>query len=114
MRQRVGIERSHDASQAQILDPAEDLADAQAATGPVALALSLDAADHDVGPEAPEVVAKGGDGAVGGDEEWQHVEALGAVIAHESGARARDGHDLSGYLRTTPRPSIHQGVAVRT
>src|SRR4029450_13919608 len=59
---RVRVVRGHDAAQAQILDPNAHRADAQAGAWPLALGQPVDAADHDVRPQATMVVTEGGDG----------------------------------------------------
>ena len=55
------------------------------------------------------VVTKGGDGAVGGHQEWQHVEPLGALVTRDPGrARAGEGLDVGGDGGAVPRPAVHQ------
>ena len=46
----VGLVRGHNSAQAQILDPDDDFAYVQAATGPLPLGKPLDATDCDIGP----------------------------------------------------------------
>src|SRR5215813_29008 len=60
------------------------------------------------------VVAEGGNGAVGGDQERQHVEALHAVIAHQLRARPANVHHRRGNVWTVPGPAIHPRFAIRT
>src|SRR5215475_1656677 len=112
--QGVWIVGSHDAAQTQILDTDEHLAYAQTAARPLPLGQPLDAPDHDVGPQAAMVVAEGGNGAVGGYQERQHVEALHAVIAHQLRARPANVNHRGGNVWTVPGPAIHQRFAIRT
>ena len=60
------------------------------------------------------VVTKGGDGAVGGHEQRQHVEALYAVVAHQLRARSDNVHHLGGNFRALPGSAVHQRFAIRT
>ena len=59
------------------------------------------------------VVAEGGNGAVRGDQEWQHVETLHAVIAHQPCARPTNLHHLGGDFQTVPGLAIDQRFAIR-
>ncbi len=59
------------------------------------------------------VLTEGGDGAVGGHEQRQHVEALYAVVTHQLGARPDNLDNLGGDLRTVPRPAVYKGLAIR-
>ena len=111
--QRVRIVCRHDAARTQILDTDEPLAYAQAGARPLALGQPVDAADHDVGPQAAMVVTEGGDGAVGRHQERQHVEALNAIVAHQPRARPGNVHDLGGDLRAVPRSTVDQRFAIQ-
>ena len=82
--QCVGIVCGHDAAQAQILDTDEHLAYAQAAAWPLAFGQSLDAADHNIRPQAAMVVTEGGDRSVGGYQQREHIEALNTIVAHQA------------------------------
>src|SRR4030095_4024234 len=109
---RVRVVRGHDAAQAQILDPNAHRADAQAGAWPLALGQPVDAADHDVRPQATMVVTEGSDGAVGGHQQRQHVEALNAVVAHQLGARPDNVDNLGSDLRTVPRPVVDKRLTI--
>ncbi len=52
-------------------------AEAKALPFPLALGQSFDSADEDVGAKAAAVESNGLDGAIGGDEEGQYIEAVG-------------------------------------
>jgi len=81
----IRIERGHDAALPQVDRPHQGRADLQDAPFPAALCQPGDAADHQIRAEAPAVDAQRGDGAVGGDQQRQHVEALEAVEALQPG-----------------------------
>ena len=53
----------------------DGVADVQIGTGPVRFVHPVDAADEDVRTQTPDVAPERLDGAVGGDEQRQHVEA---------------------------------------
>src|SRR6266481_4317 len=110
---RVGVVGGHDTARAQVLHPDERVADAQAGARPLALAQAFDASHHDIGPQAAAVVAEGGDGAVRRDQEREHIEALGAVEAHEARAGAADLRDVPGHFRALPGTAVYERLAVR-
>ena len=58
------------------------------------------------------VVSEFCDGAVGGDQEVEDVEALGAGVADEFGAGARRRADQIGDLGSVPRPAGDSYLAV--
>src|SRR5215469_7676713 len=60
------------------------------------------------------VVTEGGDGAVGGHQQRQHIEALDAVVAHQLRARSANINHLGGDFRALPGSAVHQWFAVRT
>ena len=75
----------------------DDVADAQAPARPLPFERRpVTPAIDEVGPQPSAVHAERGDGAVGGDEQRQHVEALGTVVAGERGLGA-------GGRRAPPR-----------
>src|SRR5215469_6416591 len=60
------------------------------------------------------VVTEGGDGAVGGHQQRQHVEALNAVVAHQLRARSANINHLGGDFRALPESTVYQRFAIRT
>ena len=59
------------------------------------------------------VVTEGGNGAVRGHQQRQHVEALNTVVAHQLGSRPDNVCNLGGDLRTVPRPAVYKGLAIK-
>src|SRR2546428_9963655 len=87
--ERVRVIGGHDAAGAQAVDADGRRTRAQGAPLPAPLGEARDVADYDVGTQAAAVVAQRLDGAVGGDEQREGVEALGPVVAGQAGALAR-------------------------
>ncbi len=75
--QCVGIVGGHDAAGAQIGGVYFDVPEAKALPFPLALGETFDPTDEDVGAKAAAVESTGLDGAIGGDEEGQYIEAVG-------------------------------------
>jgi hypothetical protein len=80
---------------------------------PVALAQSLDAAHEDVGTQAPDVTAEGGNGAVGSDQQGEDVEAIEAVPRFEPRVGARGRLHERQRLGAVPAMTVDAGTAFR-
>ena len=70
--------------------------------GPRALGETFDIADDDVGPESAAIVSEPGDCAIGGDEQGEHIEPVGGLVADESRPLANDAHDTLTRLTVCP------------
>ena len=111
--QGVRVVGRHHAPSAQVGQGDDHLADTQPAALPAALVELRHAADDQVGAQPAAVVAEGGDGAVGGDQQRQDVEdARGR--GHDLRALAGDRGDRGGDAWVVPRLSVDQDRAVVT
>jgi hypothetical protein len=111
--QRVGIDRRHVTASPQRVQPDDGAADVELGTRPLALAQSLDAADEDVGTQTVDVMAEGGNGAVGGDEQRQDVEAVEAGPRLEPRVRTCCAPHERQRVGAVPGMAVDAGVAVR-
>src|SRR5579871_1968542 len=83
--ERIRIESGHHAAAAQVLDADANFAYLQAPTGPVTFGKTLDSTDDNIRAEPASVVAEGFDGAVGGDQQRQDVEAFRPFVINDFG-----------------------------
>jgi hypothetical protein len=109
----VGVDGRDHATPSQGVDADEDVTDGQSAAGPGRLGIGGHPRDEEVGAEPADVVAEGADGAVGGDEEVEHVESLGAGVGGELGVDAGVGLDDLVGLDGGPGVGLSDGVCNR-
>jgi len=109
--QRVGIERRHDAAPTQVLNPDDDISDAQALPGPRALGQTFDTAEHKVWPEPPAVIPKSRDGSIRRDQQGEHVKAIARLVANQSGIRTNNVHNILADLWIAPQHAVNDRLA---
>src|SRR5262249_17576033 len=110
----VGIEGRHDAALAEVADPDDRRTRAQRPAFPLPFRETQHAAHDDVRPQAAAIVAEGGDGAVGGDEKRQDVEALDAARPNEPRVLTSRRLDRLTDPRIGPGSLLDQRCSVRT
>src|SRR5438034_9044622 len=73
----VGIKRGHDTARTKVMNPNDDVSNAQAVAGPRTLRQTLDTANDEIRSEPAPIVPEGSNGAVGRHEQGQHIEPVG-------------------------------------
>ena len=108
----VRIEGGHDASLPETDNPDDGAAELELAMLPGPLGESGDAANEQIRPKPPAIVAEESDRAVGGDEQRKHVEPIQAVIAHEPRPRSGGLPDVRRTPAIAPRPPVDERLTV--
>src|SRR6266496_1874969 len=110
--QSVRIVGGHHAAAAQVAHADQRISDAQNLPCPLTFCKPLDAADDDIRAQPPAVVSKGGDRAVGGDQQRQDVEASHVRVAHQTCSRAYNRNHFILRCRLTPTNAVYQRLTL--
>src|SRR5207245_1552939 len=110
----LGIVRRHHASLAQRRNTDQRAANAQPLARPRPLRVGGGAADQDVGAESPPVQPERRDGAVGGDQQREHVESLGPVETDQPDVWPDGPSKPLGERLRAPGLAVDERLAIRT
>ncbi len=112
--QRVGIDRRHDTSRAQRVQPNDRISPmCSSASSHSRSAKPVDTADDDVRAQAADVASERGNSTVGRDEQRQNVESVESLARLEPGVGAGGIPDERERVRAIPWMTVDQGAAVR-
>jgi hypothetical protein len=84
---RVRIKRRHDATLAQADDPDDRFTDVKMLPLPITLRETRDLCNQQIRTKPPPIVPEEFHRTVCRDQQWQHIEAVGALVTHETTAR---------------------------
>src|SRR5262249_49344576 len=112
LRLGVRVVRRHDAAVTKRRNVDDRLADPEALARPRPLGVGRRATDQDVRAEPPPVQTERRDGAVGRDQERQHVETLGPVEARQPNVRPDGLSNPRGDDLRAPWLTIDERLAV--
>ena len=104
--QVLRVKGRHDATATKVLNPDDDLSNAQTLPGPRALSQALDPTDHKIRSESPAIMSKSRDRSIRRNQQGQYIEPFDRFIANERGTRPHDIHNIFADNGIIPRQAI--------